>query len=267
MCLLVAMATAVIICEGYLPLFSFIFIPFHLTIIYFNLFSSFYHLISTSGHNFLPLFFLLFFLLSCHTSSILGHLSLLFNSLFPPLFYSFLSFCRSPHFCPPCFPPCYFTLSFFFPLLLLLFTFPFLLLILIFSYFPTPFPFPLSYIHSPLLFHFLLYSPLSQFFLLFLPHDFHPPLSTPYPIIFPLCSSSPPLSISVITQFSRVFPFQILSPCITSDLQLGVPVYYLCALVSICARSCLPPPHSQIAAKGSGINIQALQAFGAGDVW
>lgn len=31
------------------------------------------------------------------------------------------------------------------------------------------------------------------------PHDCHPPLSTPYPIIFPLCSSSPPLSISAIT--------------------------------------------------------------------
>lgn len=268
------MATAVIIREGYLPHFSFIFIPFHLSIIYFNLFSSFYHLISTSGHNFLPLFFLLFFLLTCHTSSFFGHLSLLFNSPFP-------SWCYSLQCSLPLLLSVYSLLSSLFSTLLFhsLFLLPSSSTstlhisfssthpnFLVFSYplFSSPFSFTFS---SPPVSFPPLFSSLPVFFRRSSPHDFHPPLSTPYPIIFPLCSSSPPLSISAITQFSRVFPFQILSPCITSDLLLGVPVDYLCALLSICARSCLPPPHAQIAAKGSGINIQALQAFGGRDVW
>lgn len=65
--------------------------------------------------------------------------------------------------------------------------------------------------------------------------------------------SSPPFRISAITQFGHVFPFQILSPCITSEFLQGVPVGYLCALVSIRVRSFLLPPHAQIAAKDSAL--------------
>lgn len=75
---------------------------------------------------------------------------------------------------------------------------------------------------------------LSTYFPLLPPPVIILPLLTPHPFVPPFLSS-PPLRISAITQFSRVFPFQTLSPCITSEFLLGVPVGYLCALVSICA--------------------------------
>lgn len=182
----------------------------------------------------------------------------------PPFSELFNSLLSSVPFHPPLFLPysCHLLTSllpsssshsFFSRLLLfLLFTFSHpLLLIILFC----PLVCPLIFSSPPV------FSPPSS------PYGDHLSLPAPYPIISPLLSSSPPLSISAITQFSCVFPFQILSPCITSEFLLGVPVGYLCALFSICARSFLLPPHAQIAAKGSGINIQALQAFGAGDIW
>lgn len=92
-----------------------------------------------------------------------------------------------------------------------------------------------------------------------------PSYSSPHSLSY-FSSSSAPLRISTITQFRCVFPFQTLSPCITSEFLLGVPVDYLCALVSICGCSVLLPSHAQTAAKGSVINIQGLRAFGAGDI-
>lgn len=79
---------------------------------------------------------------------------------------------------------------------------------------------------------------------------------------------SSPLLSSAITQHSCVFPIQILSPCITTEVLLTIPVDYLCALaLYVCAPFSLHHHMLQTAAKSSGIDIQALQAFGAEDIW
>lgn len=83
------------------------------------------------------------------------------------------------------------------------------------------------------------------FFRFFFPYGYCGPLFAPHAIISTLLSSSPPLLISAITQFSCAFPFQTLSPCITSVFPLGVPAAYLLALIS---------------AWGGG-------AFGVEDIW
>lgn len=66
-------------------------------------------------------------------------------------------------------------------------------------------------------------------------YDYHLPLML-------LFFFSSPLLSSAITQHSCVFPFQILSPCITTEVLLTIPVDYLCALAPICVCSFLPPP-------------------------
>lgn len=256
-----------------LRLVSLIIIPFHLSIISSNL-----SLLSflPSAHNFSssPLFFVFFclhFLLTLHTPPLLVSIP---PRLSPALLRS-----------PPS-PLRLFILSFY------LFTFAlwhasflprrFLILnfFLFFSFFiQSPFtpplhsppPPPLASIHPRLPPSDRLVCPLLPVCFtfsspaLFSPSRFHPPLPAPYPIIPPLHSSSP-LSISAISQFSRVFPFQILSTCITSDFLLGVPVDYLCASVSVCARRVFPPARAQRAAKDPGINIHSLQASGAADI-
>lgn len=95
--------------------------------------------------------------------------------------------------------------------------------------------------------------------------------SSPYSLSYlsspPLLHSSSPLCISAVIQFTCVLPFQILSPCITSEFLLGTPVDYLCARVSIHTCSYFLPAPAQIAAQDFSINNQALQAFDAGDIW
>lgn len=95
---------------------------------------------------------------------------------------------------------------------------------------------------SPPLIHSLLFCPYPPTFPLLL-LSFTLPFSIAMIIIFLLCYYfSSPLLSSAITQHSCVFPFQILSPCITTEVLLTIPVDYLCALAPICVCSFLPPP-------------------------
>lgn len=231
-----------------LSLFSFLIIPFHPTIILFNTsssvpFSHFCHLVTS----FLPS------VINCPLFSALPgtrpHVVPIpvFTSftVFTPLFsFSFRPFTSLP-------VPFLHTFS------------PSVFLHLPSSSIPS-----LQFSHLLILFILLLSAPLRFTFL-------SPPLklssSSPYPLSYfsspPLLHSSSPLCISPVIQFTCVFPFQILSPCITSEFLLGTPVDYLCALVSIHACSYFLPAPAHIAAQDSGINNQALQAFGARDIW